>query len=397
MERQPPVVAAAEAVRDWIHAQRASWPPSAPLAATAALVPAAVGATLLTSLPFPIAEPLVDEPEPEVVPVPAVAEPVAKTRRWTNDVNWRAYARPAGRAAAVAAVLACLAGAGLWARGAIAKYRAASRTSSAVSEPDSAAVAVDATPAGRQPAAANRPAGSRATAARAQEGKSIPTDGAASAKSAATEIGGTAHRVGTLQLETSPSGARVIVDGRDRGVTPLTIDDLAPGGHKVVLESEEGTLHRTVQVVEGQTEVLSEAIFAGWLHVAAPVDVVVSERGRPLQMDARGQVLLKAGDHDLLIESRAFGFSQKRRVSIEPGGTATLDIEMGMSTLSVTATAAADVQVDGVRAGATPLVDFPLKVGTHDVVITDIFGNTQRRSLRVTSAPASIEVDFTKR
>ncbi len=113
-------------------------------------------------------------------------------------------------------------------------------------------------------------------------------------------------------------------------------------------------------------------------------------------MDARGQVLLKAGEHDLLIESRAFGFTDKRHVSIEPGATTTVDVEMGTSTLGVTSSAPAEVQVDGVPAGPTPLAAYALKLGTHEVVVTDIFGNVRRRSVRVTSAPAQIEVDFSK-
>jgi hypothetical protein len=366
------------------------------LTGATALIPAAVGATSLTALPLAVEEPLLEEPFS--APAAAVDEPATpKGRRWKVDVNWRAYARPAAKAAAVTAVLAALAGVFVWSRGAIARYRAASHTRELTAE-SSAHVAdarTDAASARGVPAAAAPPSGVKAGQSRGAY-VSRGAGGEVGAAKAASTASGNPGAVGGLQVDTSPSGARVFVDGRDRGVTPLTLTDLAPGSHKVVLESEEGSVRRTVQVVAGQIEVLSDAIFAGWLHIAAPVDVAVSEQGRPLLMDARQQVLLKAGEHNLLIESRSFGFSEKRRVYIEPGATTTVDVEMGTSTLSVTATAAAEVTVDGVRAGSTPLVDFPLKLGTHDVVVTDIFGNTWRRSVRVTSAPARLEADFGK-
>jgi serine/threonine-protein kinase len=37
-------------------------------------------------------------------------------------------------------------------------------------------------------------------------------------------------------VETRPPGARVVVDGRDRGATPLTLSDVPAGTHAVRLE-----------------------------------------------------------------------------------------------------------------------------------------------------------------
>jgi hypothetical protein len=41
---------------------------------------------------------------------------------------------------------------------------------------------------------------------------------------------------GSLVVETRPPGARVVVDGRDRGATPLTLSDVPAGTHAVRLE-----------------------------------------------------------------------------------------------------------------------------------------------------------------
>jgi hypothetical protein len=42
-----------------------------------------------------------------------------------------------------------------------------------------------------------------------------------------------AEAPGSLTLDSRPPGARVWVDGRDVGVTPVTVPDLAPGEHAV--------------------------------------------------------------------------------------------------------------------------------------------------------------------
>ena len=41
---------------------------------------------------------------------------------------------------------------------------------------------------------------------------------------------------GSLLVDSRPVGAEVTVDGRSVGVTPVTLDDVFPGEHRVVLQ-----------------------------------------------------------------------------------------------------------------------------------------------------------------
>ena len=50
------------------------------------------------------------------------------------------------------------------------------------------------------------------------------------------ELPKTASTSGQLQVRTEPAGARVSVDGVPRGTSPVTIADLTPGEHAVLLE-----------------------------------------------------------------------------------------------------------------------------------------------------------------
>ena len=92
---------------------------------------------------------------------------------------------------------------------------------------------------------------------------------------------------GGLLISADPVGARVLVDGTLRGVTPLTIGDLAVGPHAVVLESAKGSIQRSVTIREGETARLDEVIFAGWLSVFSPFELTITEGARTIRLDDR--------------------------------------------------------------------------------------------------------------
>lgn len=58
---------------------------------------------------------------------------------------------------------------------------------------------------------------------------------------------------GGLDIRSSPPGARVTIDGQNRGTTPVTIRDLAPGDHQVVLEAGGRKVAQTVRIEAGIT------------------------------------------------------------------------------------------------------------------------------------------------
>lgn len=205
-----------------------------------------------------------------------------------------------------------------------------------------------------------------------------------------------AKPVGTLQATTVPPGAKVSVDGKPRGVTPLTLRDLNAGPHTVVFESTQGSLRREITISEGKTETLAESIYAGWLHVSAPMDVTIADGNRPIQLDTGNRVMLRPGTHEITVQNRALGFSLSQSVEIEPGATANLDIETPFSSISVNGPEGATVQIDGVKVGETPLANYQVKIGTRDLMVTDRSGATYHISVTVTREPAQVNVVFAK-
>lgn len=58
---------------------------------------------------------------------------------------------------------------------------------------------------------------------------------------------------GGLDVRSEPAGARVTIDGQARGTTPVTIRDLAPGDHQVVLEAGGRKVTQPVRIDAGIT------------------------------------------------------------------------------------------------------------------------------------------------
>ena len=58
---------------------------------------------------------------------------------------------------------------------------------------------------------------------------------------------------GGLDVRSEPAGARVTIDGQNRGTTPVTVRDLAPGDHQVVLEAGGRKVTQAVRIDAGIT------------------------------------------------------------------------------------------------------------------------------------------------
>lgn len=129
---------------------------------------------------------------------------------------------------------------------------------------------------------------------------------------------GPAKGTGRLTIASSNGAAEVAVDGKPRGLAPVTVD-LAAGAHRVRLASEKGSVERSVTIQAGELSEMSEAIFPGWLAVTAPIDLTLSEGRHVFDRDDRGWVLMAPGPHDIHFDNRALGVHEVRHVLVKPG------------------------------------------------------------------------------
>jgi PEGA domain-containing protein len=202
--------------------------------------------------------------------------------------------------------------------------------------------------------------------------------------------------VGTLSVTSTPPGARVVVDGKPRGVTPLELSDVSPGRHEVALKSDAGEVRRTIAVAAGKTVTIDEAIFSGWVAVYSPFEITVAEGGRVLRPDDRNQIMLTPGTHTLRFVNKTLGYDESRQVDVNPGEGTPIRLTPEPSKLTVTATEPAEVWIDGTRVGEAPLNGVGVALGTHEIVVRRTAGGERRFTVSIGVAPYQLHVDFSQ-
>jgi hypothetical protein len=194
--------------------------------------------------------------------------------------------------------------------------------------------------------------------------------------------------LGALHVQTEPSGQTVFVDDTRRGTSPLTVSDLTPGDHVVLVTSGAGTLRRPVTITAGETTSLviapnAPAVSAGWLRISSPVLLQLHVDGNLVGNSESDRVMLPAGEHQVEISSAALGFSVTRRVTVAAGRTAQVQITPPNGRLNINALPWADVWLNGTQLGQTPIANLSHPIGTHEVILRHPQFGERRRTVTV--------------
>jgi hypothetical protein len=191
--------------------------------------------------------------------------------------------------------------------------------------------------------------------------------------------------VGALKITSRPAGARVHIDGKPRGRTPILVPTLSAGDHQLAVSGTTGTVEQTVTVRGGQTATVlvplavsrsvplavSQSVPvapSGLLRISAPVELHVIEGGRFVGTSHGPSLRLPTGRHEIELVNEAVGFRDQRVVSIAAGRTITVAVLVPGGSMSLNATPWAEVWLDGRLLGETPLGEVPAAAGPHDVL-----------------------------
>jgi hypothetical protein len=209
---------------------------------------------------------------------------------------------------------------------------------------------------------------------------------------------------GSLRVETQPAGAKVIVDGTDRGVAPVTLNDLLPGDHEVVLQTPIASARHVVSVQAGGTASLVTPVasaataagpVSGWLTVKAPFALEMREEGRIIGTTDADKLMLAAGRHDIELVNETLGYRVTRVVQVLPGKVANLVVDLPKGVVHLNATPWAEVWIDGQRVGETPIGNLSIPIGPHEIVFRHPQFGEKRHAISVTmSAPTRVSVDM---
>jgi hypothetical protein len=206
---------------------------------------------------------------------------------------------------------------------------------------------------------------------------------------------------GQLVVTSDPPGARVSVDGQARGVSPVTVDDLTPGQHAVVIHGESGSVQRTVTVQRGQTASLVVSMGQGgsfgWVSLTSPVVMQIFENDRRLGTSETDRIMMPAGKHTLKIVNTRLGYQRTQVVQVPAGAAASLKVDLPDGVVNLNALPWAEASIDGRRVGDTPLANLRLPIGEHEVVFRNPqFGERRQTFLVTASEPTRVSVDLRK-
>jgi hypothetical protein len=280
-------------------------------------------------------------------------------------------------------------------------------TLTVTSNPTGAQVLVDRESKGITPTTLTLPVGSHNVELRGVgEPRTISVAIAAGAQLAQyIELANTSSTMGRLQIKTEPAGATVTIDALPRGTAPITVGNLDPGEHTVVLTSDAGTVTQTVTIEAGVTASLNVPIVArevtpqsGWISVSSPVDVQLFENGRLLGSSQTDRIMVPSGTHQLELVNDALGLRTSRSVQVTPGKTATVPVKLPMGSVAINAIPWAEVWLDGNRIGETPIGNLPATVGNHEIVFRNPELGEKSQTVTVTlTTPARLSVDMRKK
>src|SRR5262245_16387479 len=178
-------------------------------------------------------------------------------------------------------------------------------------------------------------------------------------------------------------GADVLVDGQPAGVTPLALK-IGPQTRSIRVVSQEpapaeaaapaavGDDPAVRPIVEppapAAPPAAARAERSGALKVTSPLELQVIEGDQVLGSSSQAPVALAPGRHEFDLVNTALGFRSRRVVEINAGQTLTLSVPRPNGDVSINALPWAEVWLDGVALGQTPLGKVSVPIGEHEIV-----------------------------
>jgi hypothetical protein len=218
----------------------------------------------------------------------------------------------------------------------------------------------------------------------------------AASASAAPAAGSVVANIGRLEIDTQPAGARILLDGKPAGESPVALDGIAAGRHTVTFVTSSGSVKRAVRIEAGRTTKLDVPIFSGWVGIYAPFVLDVVEGGHVIGTTEEPRILLSPGKHELTLVNRELGYSSAQTVEIEPGEVKSISIDP-RGHVNLNATPWAEVWIDGRKVGDTPIANLQLPLGVREVTFRHPQFGERRATVTVKgNAPAAISIDMSK-
>ena len=191
-----------------------------------------------------------------------------------------------------------------------------------------------------------------------------------------------APKTGSLLITADITGLPVLIDGQNRGRTPLVVDGLTEGEHVVEIQSPgEGyqPFSKTVSIAADERTTVDATIRVapelGSLRVIATVPgAIVSLDGEDIGAAPAARAGLSPGEH--VVMARAAGYEPvEQTVTVVAGRERVVSLRFTTPSTDVArilvraSVPEAEVTIDGVDYGNPPITIEPADPGTHSIVV----------------------------
>ncbi len=194
---------------------------------------------------------------------------------------------------------------------------------------------------------------------------------------------------GRLEVVSEPSGAELLLDGTARGRTPLTLDRVPLGEHRLLLRLPlHETVEEAVEVGAGATRTLRFELAANYgILLVHPPDVAAQVYVDGERLGPPGRFELEAGPRVVEVRpEEPSHHAYEQAVQIERGETAELTPELTPrlgGLLITTEPAGARVLVDGAPQASEPVRLEDLLIGRHELRAEEEGFVPERREVEV--------------
>ena len=193
-----------------------------------------------------------------------------------------------------------------------------------------------------------------------------------------------------LRIESRDPGDVVMVDGREAGVTPLTLHAGAETRAIRVMHAEpvsatagladpaavplpvpSPTPAKTAADDTRTNSAIEQAAArqqSGGVRIVSPIELQVFEGERVLGSTSDGPIVAKAGVHELDIVNNALGYRSRQTVTIRAGQIVSMTVTPPGGRISANAQPWAQVLIDGNLVGDTPIANLSVPLGEHEIV-----------------------------
>jgi hypothetical protein len=202
----------------------------------------------------------------------------------------------------------------------------------------------------------------------------------------------TGFRTGQARITSTPPGARVKLDGKSYGATPVTISELEAGRHEVTVEADSGSATATLIVEAGETTELEVPVFSGWVTVLSQVELEIRENGKLLGTTQAEKLMLAPGVHKLEFSNAALGYKGRQDVRVRPGATTSVSV-LPKAPVTIEAPEGTLVTLDGEKLGEIPLESTDVPIGTREFVLK-YKDEPERRQVVVVTLSAPVVVRY---